>query len=119
MEATPTTTEGIMKFFLRYKAPMLVLFAVTAMVGLSSCADTITGSEILKSEDAVQETATYNTYQKARVLPTPGNDLSGFDGAAGQPAIEADRGLLPDSSSTGEDDEGIPTPQALKLHDRF
>ena len=118
-----------MTFFLQHKACMLVVFAMTAMIGLSSCADTITGSEILKSEDAVQETATYNTYQKGRVLPTPGDNLSQLGATADQaaqgvgsqdgPALQADWEQLPDSSSTSDVKHGGPTRQGQKMADRF
>ena len=106
-----------MTFFPQHKAPMLVVFAITAMIGLSSCADTITGSEILKSEDTVQETATHNTYQKARALPTPGTDLSQLDGTTDQPALQGDWGLAPDS--TGESLHDIAPPAPQKMKDRF
>lgn len=108
-----------MTFFLRHKARMLVVFAITATIGLSSCADTITGSEILKSEDALQETATHNTYSKARVLPTPGNDLSQLDGTTGQPTLQGAWGLAPDSSSAGGSIDNIQPPAPQKMKDRF
>ena len=69
-----------MTSFLRHRTLMLVVFAVTAMIGLSSCADTFTGYVELEPDTATEDaTAINKAYeaepQQGRVAPTPSDEM--------------------------------------------
>ena len=80
-----------MTSFLRHRTLLLVVFAVTAAIGLSSCADTFTGYVELEPETVTEDATSLNkayqaTPQKGRVAPTPSQEMHWPDSAAGAAA---------------------------------
>ena len=84
-----------MKFSLRRRTYLLVMFALTATIGLSSCADTFTGYAELEPETSTQDAASLNdnygqehasssTHIQGRVAPTPADEVFWPNQAASQ-----------------------------------
>ena len=68
-----------MTTFLRYRTLMLVVFALTAAIGLSGCADTFTGyvdAETTTEEATTLKKAYKSTPQQGRVVPTPSDEMA-------------------------------------------
>ncbi len=84
-----------MTFSLRRRTYLLVVFAVTAAIGLSSCADTFTGYVELESDTSTEDAASLNDnyrqghasssiHNRGRVVPTPADEMLWPNQATGQ-----------------------------------
>jgi len=134
MEATPTTSEVIMTFFLRHRNPMLVVFAVAAAIGLSSCAETFTGIDAAEGETSVEQAAPLNDYyregrttnaQGIRTVPTPADVMSWDDTAADRAASKksledgAPMPLMQSADSSSTLAPPYPDPKPRRRRDRY
>lgn len=123
-----------MKFSLRRRTYLLVVFALTATIGLTSCADTFTGYQELEPDTSIQDAASLkdnygqehassSTHNRGRVAPTPADEVIWPSQAVGQSASLQHLGddvsaplLLSGDSLTVPPP---PTPNNHRIADRF
>ena len=121
-----------MKFSLRRRTYLLVMFALTATIGLSSCADTFTGYVELEPDTSTQDAASLkdnygqehvssSTHHRARVAPTPADEALWPSQAVGQSASQLGDDVSAPSVLSG-DSLAVPpppTPNGHRLAQRF
>ena len=124
-----------MTFSLRHRTHLLVVFALTAAIGLSSCADTFTGYVELEPETSTEEAASLNdtyrqgeaaraAHQQGRVAPTPGDETA-WSNPGGHAASQHHLGddppvqTLSSSDSTEAPPKPKPGPKPKRFYGRF
>ena len=106
-----------MTSLLQHRARFLVVFAMMATIGLSSCADTVTGTNDPNSEASIEASTHLQASEGLRTIPTPGERVVGGSTTTETP-IQANPLLGADTSDVEVDGEGR-TRNGLKIIDRF
>ncbi len=113
-----------MTFFLRHKIHLLVVFAVTAAIGLSGCADTFTGYVELEPETSTEEAASVNEHYRhsqdqLRAVPTPGDEMSWDTPAASQHHMDGDAPAPPLHAADSLSAKPKPRPDPKRAFERY